>query len=115
MRGSTENQGPQVVIDQVVVGDPANLPATHRAPFPEETELMAERGHAHPEHQSDIADAQVVGDRQQMQDSRARWVGEDPEQRRDGRSTVVTQGSTEDGPYAVRVQARNLASVGIDS
>lgn len=110
-----EDEVAQVVVDEPVVHDPPGLAPLHRPTFTEEPQLVGQGRHAHPEHQGDVADAQLVfGDRKKVDDPCSRGVGERREEVPDGASPVAPQGSPEERSDRLGMEAFRGAGVPVD-
>src|SRR5450759_1597513 len=110
-----EDEISEMVVDEPVVDDPPDLAPVHRTTFTEESELVGQGRDAHSEDEGDVADAQLFGtDRQEMDDPRARRVGERREQVADSPGAVRAEGSPEQRADGLRVEALDGAGVCVD-
>src|SRR5450759_3544463 len=110
-----EDEISEMVVDEPVVDDPPDLAPVHRTTFTEESELVGQGRDAHSEDEGDVADAQLFGtDRQEMDDPRARRVGERREQGADSPGAVRAEGSPQQRADGLRVEALDGAGVCVD-
>src|SRR5450759_2590827 len=110
-----EDEISEMVVDEPVVDDPPDLAPVHRTTFTEESELVGQGRDAHSEDEGDVADAQLFGtDRQEMDDPRARRVGERREQVADSPGAVRAEGSPQQRADGLRVEALDGAGVCVD-
>ncbi len=115
MRDGAEDEAAQVVIDEPVVRDPADLPARDRSPLAEVPELMAEGGHAHADDKGEVADAQFdLADRERVEQACARWIRQRFEQCPDRHGAVRAERQAKERPDRSGVKAVNLTAVSID-
>lgn len=105
----------QVFVNETVMSDPSDLVATHRSPLAKEAQLMAERRNAHAQDQRHVADAQLIADREEMQDTGSRWVAQDGEEGGHGMCAVHSEGSAQERSDALGMQALHVAPVRVDS
>lgn len=104
-----------MVVDEPVVGDPPDLAPLDGTPLAQETELVRQRGHAHAQDECDVTDAQLLlGDRQEVDDPRSRWIRERREQVADKPSPVTPEGPPEKWTDGLRVEALDGAGVCVD-
>jgi hypothetical protein len=93
-----------VFIGEAVVDDPACLAALNDAARSEQSKLMAHRGLAHPDQQGKIADAELFGKAEGMQDAGAVRIGEQSEDLRDALGIGRREHSVEQGGDVLRMQ-----------
>lgn len=101
-----------VIVRQPVVGDAPGLAAPDHPIDPEQSELMAERGLADPKEEGQIADAELLGKRQGVEDPRPGRIGQQAERRGDLLRVGTVDHPPEEGTDVLGMDALLLASLG---
>ena len=102
---------PNVLVGEAVVDDASGLAAAHHAPITQEAQLVRESRLAPSEQQREIADAQLVRQREGVQQSGAGRIGEQLEDR--GQILGFRRGNdfAQEGSDMLWVEALDLAAV----
>lgn len=103
---------PDVVVGEAVVDDTAHLAPLDDATVPQESQLMAERGIADLDQQGKVADAELRGQGERVQQSRARRVRQQLEDRGDIVRFAAWYDATDDRRHRFGMQSLMRATRG---